>query len=80
MKVIVLVIRLFLFPDVEEELSYVYPTMEACMMDKTVKERDLIGFPIERVEATCELQDKQVAPPTTECINLVPNVSCVPAE
>jgi hypothetical protein len=80
MKVIVLVIRLFLFPDVEEELSYIYPTMEQCMMEKTVKERDLIGFPIERVEAKCELQDKQVAPPPTACINLVPNVSCVPTE
>ena len=80
MKVIVLVIRLFLFPDVEEELSYIFPTMEACMMEKTNKENSLLGFPIERVEATCEIQDKQVAPPQTECINLVPNVSCVPAE
>ena len=44
MKVIVLVIKLFLFPDVEEELSYVYPTMEACLMEKTSKESSLPGF------------------------------------
>ena len=80
MKVIVLVIRLFLFPDVEEELSYIFPTMEQCMMEKARKENDLPGFPIERVEASCELQDKQTAPPPTECINLVAKVSCVPVE
>jgi hypothetical protein len=80
MKVIVLVIRLFLFPDVEEELSYIFPTMEQCMMEKAKKENDLLGFPIERVEAACELQDKQTALPPTECINLVAKVSCVPVE
>lgn len=76
MKVIVLVIKLFLFPDVEEELTYIFPTMEACLMEKADKENSLLGFPIERVEAACEVQDKQTAPPPTVCINLVPNVSC----
>jgi len=80
MKVIVLVITMFLFPNVEEELSFVYPTMEMCIQEKAKKEVELVGFPIERVEAKCELQDKQVAPPPTECRNLVPNVSCVPIE
>ena len=77
MKVIVLVITMFLFPNVEEEATYIYPTMEVCMQEKAKKESELVGFPIERVEAKCELQDKQTAPPKTECINLVPNVSCV---
>ena len=76
MKVIVLVITMFLFPNVEEEASFIYPTMEICLQEKAKKEAELVGFPIERVEAKCELQDKQVAPPRTECINLVPNVSC----
>lgn len=77
MKVIVLVVRMFLFPNVEEEATFIYPTMEECLMEKAKKEFELIGFPIERVEAMCELQDKQVAPPPTECVQLVPNVSCV---
>ena len=80
MKVIVLVIIMFLFPNVEEETSFIYPTMEICMQEKEKKEVELIGFPIERVEAKCELQDKQVAPPPTECIELVAKVSCVPIE
>jgi hypothetical protein len=77
MKIIVLVVRMFLFPNVEEEATFIYPTMEECMREKAKKEVELIGFPIERVEAMCELQDKQTAPPKTECVNLVPNVSCV---
>ncbi len=80
MKVIVLVITMFLFPNVEEEASFIYPTMEMCMQEMAKKEAELVGFPIERVEAKCELQDKQVAPPPTECIELVAKVSCVPVE
>ena len=80
MKVIVLIITMFLFPNVEEETSFIYPTMEICMQEKAKKEAELVGFPIERVEGRCELQDKQVAPPPTECIELVAKVSCVPIE
>jgi hypothetical protein len=80
MKVIVLVITMFLFPNVEEEASFIYPTMEMCMQEMAKKEAELVGFPIERVEAKCELQDKQVAPPPTECVELVAKVSCVPVE
>lgn len=57
MKIIVLVIRMFLFDGVEEESTFIYPTMEECMREKAKKEVELIGFPIERVEAVCELQD-----------------------
>ena len=80
MKVIVLVIMMFLFPNVEEEASFIYPTMEICLQEKAKKELELVGFPIERVEAKCELQDKQLAPPPTECVELVAKVSCVPVE
>jgi hypothetical protein len=80
MKVIVLVITMFLFPNVEEEASFIYPTMEMCMQEMAKKEAELVGFPIERVEAKCELQDKQLAPPPTECVELVAKVSCVPVE
>lgn len=72
MKLIVLVIHLVLFGAVEEELSYIYPTMEDCMREKAKKEVELIGFPIERVEAACELQDPQPPPPPAKCINLTP--------
>ena len=78
MKIIVLVIRMFLFGDIEEEATFIYPTMDECMRQKTIKEVELIGFPIERVEAACELQDRQTAPPPTECLQLVAKVSCVP--
>ena len=57
MKIIVLVIRMFLFDGVEEEATFIYPTMEECMREKAKKEVELVGFPIERVEAACELQD-----------------------
>ena len=80
MKVIVLVVMMFLFPNVEEETTFIYPTMEICMQEKEKKEVELVGFPIERVEARCELQDKQLAPPPTECVELVAKVSCVPIE
>jgi hypothetical protein len=52
--------------------------MEECMREKANKEVELIGFPIERVEAACELQDRQTSPPPTECLPLVPRVSCLP--
>lgn len=77
MQVIVLVIRMVLFDNVEEEMSFIYPTMEICMQEKEKKEGELVGFPIERVEAVCELQDKQVEPPPTECLPLVVHVSCI---
>jgi hypothetical protein len=76
MKLIVLVIHLFLFDGVEEDLSYIYATMEDCMREKAKKEVELIGFPVERVEAACELQDPQPPPGPTECLPLVPHVSC----
>jgi hypothetical protein len=78
MKIIVLVIRMFLFGDVEEEATFIYPTMQDCMREKAKKEVELIGFPIERVEAACELQDRRTSPPPTECISLVAQVSCLP--
>jgi hypothetical protein len=80
MKIIVLVVHMFLFGEVEEEATFVFPTMEECMRGKAQKERELVGFPIERVEATCELQDKQIDPPPTECLPLVVKVSCLPVE
>ena len=79
MKLIVLVIHMFLFDGVEEEASFIYPTMEECMREKAKKEVELVGFPIERVEAACELQDPQ-PPPQTVCLPLVPLVSCLPVE
>jgi hypothetical protein len=78
MKLIVLVIHLFLFDGIEEDLSYIYATMEECMQDKAKKEVELIGFPVERVEATCELQDPQPPPAPAECLPLVPRGSCGP--
>ena len=78
MKLIVLVIHLFLFDNVEEELSFIYPTMEECERQKAEKELQLVGFPIERVEAVCELQDPQPPPGPTECMPLLPNVGCEP--
>jgi hypothetical protein len=54
--------------------------MEECMRGKAQKERELVGFPIERVVATCELQDKQAEPPPTECLPLVVHVSCIEPE
>ena len=57
MKIIVLVVRMFLFDGIEEEATFIYATMEECMNQKTKKEGELLGFPIERVEAACELQD-----------------------
>lgn len=80
MKVIVLVIHMFLFGEVEEEATFIYPTMEECMAEKAKKEGDLVGFPIERVEAVCELQDRQTEPPPTECLPLQPNVGCIPED
>jgi len=77
MKLIVLVIHMFLYDGIEEEASFIYPTMEECMREKARKEVDLIGFPVERVEAACELQDPQPFPPPTVCLPLVPLVSCV---
>jgi len=59
MKVIVLIIRLFLFPGVEEDLSYIYPTMEECLREKAKKESELVGFPIEKVEAECVIKDAE---------------------
>ena len=79
MKLIVLVVRMFLFGNVEEESTFIYLTMEECMREKAKKEVELIGFPIERIEAACELQDPQ-PPPQTECLRLVPLVSCLPVE
>lgn len=80
MKIIVLVIHMFLFGNIEEEATFIYPTMEECMREKAKKEVELVGFPIERVEAVCELQDRQTSPPPTECLPLVPRVSCLPVE
>ena len=77
MKIIVLVVHMFLFGEVEEEATFIFPTMEECMRGKAQKEIELLGFPIERVEARCELQDKQTAPPPVECMPLVPLVSCI---
>ena len=77
MKLIVLVVRMFLFGNVEEESTFIYSTMEECMREKAKKEVELVGFPIERVEAACELQDPQPFPPPTVCLPLVPLVSCV---
>jgi hypothetical protein len=76
MKVIVLVIRMFLFGEVEEEATFIYPTMEECMREKEKKEGELVGFPIERVEGVCELQDRQTEPPPVECLPLVPRTGC----
>jgi len=78
MKVIVLLIHMVLFGGVEEELSYIFPTMEECMKQKAQKELELVGFPIERVEVSCELQDPQTSPPPTECLVLVPRTTCEP--
>ena len=78
MKLIVLVVRMFLFGNVEEESTFIYLTMEECMREKAKKEVELVGFPIERVEAACELQDPQPFPPPTACLPLVPLVSCLP--
>jgi hypothetical protein len=72
MKLIVLVIHLFLFDGIEEDLSYIYATMDDCMRAKAAKEVELIGFPVERVEAACELQDPQPPPPPAVCVNLTP--------
>lgn len=58
MKIIVLVIHMFLYDNVEEEATFIYPTMEECMREKVKKEAELVGFPIERVEGVCELQDE----------------------
>jgi hypothetical protein len=80
MKVIVLVVQMFLFGEVEEEATFIFPTMEECMRGKVQKESELVGFPIERVVATCEVQDKQTEPPPTECLPLVVKVSCLPVE
>ena len=80
MKIIVLVVQMFLFGEVEEEATFIFPTMEECMRGKAQKESELVGFPIERVVATCELQDKQVEPPVTECRPLVVKVSCLEPE
>jgi hypothetical protein len=80
MKVIVLVIRMFLFGEVEEEATFIYPTMEDCMVEKAKKEGELVGFPIERVEAICELQDRQTEPPPVPCLPLQPHVGCTPEE
>jgi hypothetical protein len=77
MKIIVLVVHMFLFGEVEEEATFIFQTMEECMREKEKKEGELIGFPVERVEAVCELQDKQTAPPPVECMPLVPLVSCI---
>jgi hypothetical protein len=68
MKIIVLVIHMFLFDGVEEEATFIYATMDECMSEKTKKEGELLGFPIERVEAVCELQDpgQPVGLPTPE--------------
>jgi hypothetical protein len=77
MKVIVLVVHMFLFGEVEEEATFVFQTMEECMREKETKEGELLGFPVERVEAVCELQDKQTEPPPVECMPLVPLVSCI---
>jgi hypothetical protein len=77
MKLIVLVIHMFLFDGVQEEASFIFPTMEECMREKARKEVDLIGFPVERVEAVCELQDPQPPPGPAACLPLVPLVSCV---
>jgi hypothetical protein len=59
MKVIVLVVTLFLYGNIQENLTFLYPTTEACEWGKLKKEEELLGFPVERVEAHCELQDKQ---------------------
>ncbi len=80
MIIIVLVVHMFLFGEVEEEATFIFPTMEECMQGKAQKERELVGFPVERVEATCELQDKRAEPPPTECLPLVPHVSCIEAQ
>jgi hypothetical protein len=78
MKLIVLVIHLMLFDGVEEELSFIYPTMEDCMREKAKKQVELVGFPIERVEAVCELQDPQPPPGQAECLALQPKTGCGP--
>ncbi len=38
MKIIVLVVHMFLFGEVEEEATFIYPTMEECMRGKAQKE------------------------------------------
>jgi hypothetical protein len=76
MKLIVLVIHMFLFDNIEEESSFIYQTMDDCVREKAKKEVELIGFPIERVEAVCELQDPQPPPPPAECLPLVPRGTC----
>ena len=76
MKVIVLVIHMFLYGDVAEEQTFIYPTMEECLKAKAQKEDELVGFPIERIEAACELQDRQTEPPPVECLPLVPRTGC----
>jgi len=53
--------------------------MEDCMREKATKEGELVGFPIERVEAVCELQDPQ-PPPTSACLPLQPHVGCTVEE
>jgi hypothetical protein len=78
MKIIVLVVRMFLFGEVEEESTFIYATMEECMRERARKEVELVGFPIERVEAVCELQDPQPPPSPAACLPLVPLVSCLP--
>jgi hypothetical protein len=77
MKLIVLVIHMFLFDNIEEESSFIYQTMDDCVREKAKKEVELIGFPIERVEAICELQDPQPPPTPAECLPLVPHGACV---
>jgi len=66
MKIVVLVIHMVLFGAVAEEASFIYPTMEECMREKAKKEIELVGFPIESVEAVCELQDPQPPAPPAE--------------
>lgn len=78
MKLIVLVIHMFLYDGIVEDASFIYPTMEECMREKATKEAELIGFPIERVEAACELQDPQPPPEPAACVPLVPLTPCVP--
>ena len=76
MKLIVLVIHLVLYDGVQEELSFIYSSMEECMTEKAKKELELVGFPIERVQAVCELQDPQPPPGPAECLALQPKVGC----
>ena len=76
MKLIVLVIHMFLFDNIEEQSSFIYQSMDDCVREKAKKEVELIGFPIERVEAVCELQDPQPPPAPAECLPLVPHGTC----